>query len=139
MKKIFLAIVLVLFMVSTASAWTVTFTWQPNPESDLAGYKIYQGLNAGGPYVIVGDPITLDMLGDASSPEWTIDVEADGHYYWVATAYDTSENESGYSNEVNQRLDSVPPSPPTGLKKLIKIIISWLKDLFGHGGLKVSV
>lgn len=138
MKKIFLAIVLVLFMVSTASAWTVSFSWDANSETDLGGYKVYQGLNAGGPYVQVGEDIALSMLSDVANPEWSIEVEADGHYYWVVTAYDTSTNESGYSNEVNQRLDSVPPENPTGLKKLIQMIISWFKDLFG-GGLRVSV
>lgn len=146
MKKIILTAFLILCSVSIATAWDVTFQWDANPESDIGGYKLYQGTKSGGPYQQVdcepdnadNKDIRLDMLPDAANPEWTILVPNDGHYYWVVTAFDTSGNESDYSNEVNARLDATPPAPPTGLKALVQRLISWLKDVFA-GGLKVSV
>lgn len=40
-----------------------TFSWDPNTESNIAGYKIYYGQTEGGPYpnaVDVGDPEPVD-------------------------------------------------------------------------------
>ena len=48
----------------TASADCVeTFSWIPNTESNIAGYKIYYGQTNGGPYpgvITVGPPAPLD-------------------------------------------------------------------------------
>jgi fibronectin type 3 domain-containing protein len=76
---------------ATASA---QFQWDANPETDLAGYKIYQG-TASGQY---GAPI-------ATVPASSTSYEADGlqkgsTYFFVVTAYDTSGNEGPLSAEL---------------------------------------
>jgi fibronectin type 3 domain-containing protein len=78
--------------IATASA---QFEWDPNPETDLAGYKIYQG-TASGQY---GAPI-------ATLPASSTSYEADGlqkgsTYFFVVTAYDTSGNEGPLSAELS--------------------------------------
>jgi len=40
----------------------------------------------------------------------------DGVIYYVATAYDTHQNESIYSNQASYTVDHTPPQPPGGCK-----------------------
>jgi len=64
------------------------------PLTDLAGYKVYYGTTAGGPYGNsrdAGNATTYDLTGLTQGTT----------YYIVATAYDTSGNESVYSDEVS--------------------------------------
>jgi len=63
--------------------------------TDLAGYKIYYGASPGS-YSIVVD------VGNTTSYDFTN--LPTGTYYFVITAYDTSNNESSYSNEVIKTL-----------------------------------
>lgn len=82
----------------SGSADTVTLQWNPpttnangTPLLDLEGYRVYYGQKSGTyTYIIdVKDSDTV-VIGGLSS----------GHWCFVATAYDTSGNESDYSNEV---------------------------------------
>ena len=71
----------------------IKIAWDPNTEPDLAGYKVYLG-TASGDY---GAPIDAGNVTTYTLPGLT-----EGQIYFIAvTAYDTSSNESGYSNEVN--------------------------------------
>ena len=109
-------------MSGFAIAADIRFRWDPNIESDLAKYKLYQAETAGGPYTkaqVVGEGnlvaiIVVDL--SATSPvhptEYTLTSVADGQHYWVLTAADLSNNESGFSNEVTTIVDSTPPAPP---------------------------
>lgn len=101
-------------------AVTVTLAWDPNSESNLAGYKIYYKTDTSGfPYDGQGadqgnSPINIPLaaLANRSSPRLTVTGLEDGvTYYFAATAYDTEQNESGYSNEVFYGSEE-PPSPP---------------------------
>ncbi len=77
--------------VSTAS---VTLTWDPNTEGDLAGYRVYQG-TAPGEY---GLPIaTLPATLTSFLVEH---LQVNMTHFFAVTAFDTSGNESGLSNEV---------------------------------------
>ncbi|MDR4497252.1 MAG: fibronectin type III domain-containing protein, partial [Candidatus Scalindua sp.] len=70
----------------------VTLKWDPNTEEDLAGYKIYYS-NSAGIYdssVDVGNQTSYTVSGLVSNKT----------YYFAATAYDSSGNESDYSDEV---------------------------------------
>lgn len=67
------------------------FTWDASPEPDLAGYKIYRG-TASGVYTTSVD------VGNVTSYTWT-DLP-DGTLYFAIVAYDTSSNESDYSDEI---------------------------------------
>jgi hypothetical protein len=79
----------------------VTLAWDANTESDLAGYKIYYG-NITGSYntsINVGNVTTYRITGLLSNST----------YYFVATAYNTSNLESAYSNEVSTVTLSIVP------------------------------
>lgn len=106
--KLFLSIVLLclLFTFSYANAVTVIAEWNPNTESDLAGYKLYYGTSSGNytTTIDVGNVVTHTIP----------DLATGAIYYFAVTAYDTSDNESGYSNEAS--LDLMAPLPPDGCK-----------------------
>jgi hypothetical protein len=87
-----LALLLSLFSTAPAFAADVTLAWNPNTEEDLAGYRIYYG-TASGDY-----DYTMEL---GNQTEYTVtNLEEGLLYYFSATAYDLSGNESGYSNEV---------------------------------------
>ena len=96
-------------LVVDQSGNTVTLAWDPNPEADLAGYKVYWG-SATRTY---GAPVTVP--GTPASPTYTVAGLAAGTWYFAVTAYNTAGLESGFSNEVSATI-SIPPQPPTGLK-----------------------
>jgi hypothetical protein len=72
------------------------------PLADLAGYKVYNGTGTG------SYTQTIDV-GNALS--YTVTNLTDGIiYYFAVTAYDTSGNESGFSNEVSKTIaDATAP------------------------------
>ena len=92
-------------IASNATAAQVTLAWDPNTESDLAGYKIHQG-TASGSYSVhidVHKVTTYTLTG----------LTAGQTYYFAATAYDSSGNESGYSNSVSYAVPSANGAPTT--------------------------
>lgn len=100
------AILYCFIFADLANAIDVSFSWLPNSESDLAGYKIHYGSTSG----------QYDQVVDCNLPE-TVDGRV--HYtihdapatltYFAATAYDTDGNESDYSNELS--LNPAPAAP----------------------------
>ncbi len=117
MKKIIQLFILVSILIyaNTVFAITnVTLEWNPNTESDLASYKIYQS-NTSGVYN------TGTNVGDVTTYTLTL---PDGNWYFALTALDTNGNESGYSNEVTTVLDSTAPANPAGLNITITIIVN---------------
>ena len=97
-----ISLCLFLAIVTAASAKDVTLAWDPNNESNLAGYKLYYKTGtSGAPYdgvgslqgaspIDVGNVTTFTVIGLSDSED----------YYFVVTAYNTDGLESGYSNEV---------------------------------------
>lgn len=81
------------FANQSAFGADVSLQWDANTESTLAGYRIYYGLSSG------TYPTMLDV-GNHTSCVISDLVEGE-EYFFVATAYDTSGNESGYSNQVS--------------------------------------
>jgi hypothetical protein len=79
-----------IFTVIEAS-W-VTLTWDPNDETDLAGYRLYYG-NESGVYPNVRD------VGNTETT-CTVPLYPGETYYFAATAYNTAQLESSYSSEV---------------------------------------
>jgi len=75
-----------------AQAGQANLAWDPNTDLDLAGYKVYLG-NASGNY-----QSNLDV-GNKTSAMVT-NLQEGATYYFAVTAYDSSRNESEYSNEV---------------------------------------
>ena len=100
-----------------AWAMDVTLAWDPNGESDVAGYKVYYGTTAGGPYRGSSSSdgespivVPLNSLTNSANPEFTVHGLQEVTNYFVVTAYNTGGLESGYSNEVNAQGSSAPPS-----------------------------
>jgi hypothetical protein len=88
-----LILFLTLSLSSIGSAAQIKLAWNPNIEPDLAGYKVYCG-TASGAY---GTPINV---GNVTT--YTLTGLTNGQTYFIAvTAYDTSGNESSYSDEVS--------------------------------------
>ncbi|MBI5197013.1 MAG: fibronectin type III domain-containing protein [Nitrospirae bacterium] len=90
-------------------AGQATLSWDPpaanqdgSALTDFSGYRIYYGATSG----------TRDTVLDAGNTlTYTVQgLQETVTYYFVVTAYTTSENESGYSNEVSKTVtDTVPP------------------------------
>ncbi|WP_425464146.1 BACON domain-containing protein [Nitrospira lenta] len=75
---------------------TVTLSWVPNSESDLAGYKVYRATSSGG----YGAPIATLTAG---TNQYVSSGLAKGFtYFFVITAYDEAGNESPYSSETSK-------------------------------------
>ena len=124
MKKL-LTILAILAIAGIAQAATINVSWNPNTEPDLAGYKLYHG-TASGQY---SEPVDV---GNVTGHVMEITPEHGATYYFALTAYDTSGNESGYSDEASCFVpDGRAPEKPTGLKAIIQAIVSWFKGLFG--------
>ena len=83
--------------VSAPTTYSATLTWAPSIAADLAGYKIYRRTEFGTYGVALGTV----QAGTLSYQ--TTGLLAHTSYFFAVTAYNTSDNESGYSNEA--RLD----------------------------------
>ena len=97
-----------------AADCTETFSWLPNPESNIAGYRIYYGQSDGGPYpnvvnVVNPEPVPNRIYGQV--PE----LACGQQYYFVCTAVDNTGSESVNSDQIALTTAGVPSSP-TGLK-----------------------
>ena len=115
MKELLMIIMLLLLMVSPAYAGEATLSWDApttnvdgTPLTDLAGYRIYWGPVSGvyiKPPVDVKNVLTYKVTG-----------LSEGLTYFVVTAYDTSGNESCYSNEVSKKIVIAPGCSNMNLK-----------------------
>ena len=102
LKLVIHTCVLIGVIASSATAAQVTLAWDPNTENDLAGYKIHYGT------AIHSYSVQKDVK---KATTYTVTgLTAGQTYYFATTAYDTSGNESGYSNEVSYSVQASPPS-----------------------------
>ena len=99
----FLLLVSTLFASPALHAAEVTLAWDQNTEPDVAGYKVYYGLESRNyDYVMdVGDTTSCVVTG----------LELGRTYYFAATAVNTANLESDFSNEVSAAL-STSNQPP---------------------------
>ena len=79
-------------LVPAAHAGQVTVAWDPNPEPDVAGYKIYYGTNSGS--------YTASVDAGSATSAVISGLQEGVTYFFSAVAYDASNNESGFSNEI---------------------------------------
>ena len=78
-------------LIATDGDTQVSLDWDNNTEADLAGYNVYRSTTSGTGYAII-ETTTVSEYTDTDLTNGTT-------YYYVVTALDTSNNESGYSNE----------------------------------------
>ena len=102
-------LVLLFFVIMHSYAGEATLSWDApttnedgTPLEDLAGYKVYRGTapRTYGTPVDVGNVLSHNIIG-----------LGEGTHYFAVTAYDTSGNESKYSNEVSKTIKVTPGCP----------------------------
>jgi IPT/TIG domain-containing protein len=101
-----LVIAALLGTVSTLHAATATASWNPNPEADIAGYKLSYGTQSG-VYTTVID------VGNVTG--WSVTLTAGQRYFFAVQAYNTSSLLSAYSAEA---IDDVPAVSPPSIASL---------------------
>lgn len=98
-------------VLADSAAWGATLTWNPNTDIDLAGYRVYQCTRlpcsrASGTATAIAtlSAVTSFNIGTPSAVR-----------YYVVTAYDSSNNESGESGVATYTPAAAPPpqTPPT--------------------------
>jgi hypothetical protein len=87
--------------LSSTSPHSVTLNWTASTSSNIAGYNIYRSPNAAGPLTKLNTSLIIPTSYIDST------VQAGQTYFYVATAVDTSGNESVHSNQVQ----AVVPTP----------------------------
>ena len=96
---LYYTLIFLLLLGHTALAADVTLAWDPNSETDLAGYGIYFRKSTDGPPYDLFGYVTLAELQDVNNPTFSVtSLEKGLRYFFAATAYDTDGNESYYSN-----------------------------------------
>lgn len=85
-------------------ASTVTLAWDPNPEPDIAGYKVYLG----------NSPQNYSSVVDAGNNTSQIlsNLIPGTTYHFAATAYNTSGLESAFSSELSHTVVLDPNTAP---------------------------
>ena len=89
---IYLTVFAFLSLPSWAHSAEVTLAWDRNGETDIAGYRVYYGTLSG------HYPFMKDARSNTSCTIYNL--EAGKTYYFAATAYDFTGNESGFSAEI---------------------------------------
>lgn len=87
------------------------FTWTPNTESSLAGYKIYHGTESGKYTTGVDQGMGVNIAGKVTGTVGELVVGTT--YYFAATAYDTDGFESLPSTEVTWKAHERLNAPTT--------------------------
>jgi fibronectin type 3 domain-containing protein len=84
--------------LNATTAGTAILAWNASTESDLTGYKVYRGTGSG----TYGAP--LATLAKTTTNYTVAGLQNGTTYFFVITAYDSSGNESTYSNEVSKSI-----------------------------------
>ncbi len=74
--------------------YAVNLNWDVSNSPDITGYNVYRGTISGGPYskINTGGLVASTTYTDATVAQNTT-------YYYVTTAVNSSNQESGYSNQ----------------------------------------
>ncbi len=76
----------------------VQFSWDPNTEPDLAGYRLYRSRVSG--WYLKGNFLLEIPARPGEFKTFNIEKPSQGLHFWVIAAYDTDFDESGFSEEV---------------------------------------
>lgn len=131
---------LVIASLVRAADVSVTLSWLPNTEADLAGYKVYQSRVSGTfgttPKVTLG-PVTTYTF---TLPQLDVDTT----YYFALTAYDIAGNESGLTPQLSKVIAALPRAPSTPILTVVpgltSVTVSWPPGSDGASGVpKIDV
>jgi fibronectin type 3 domain-containing protein len=79
---------------------TVSLSWKASTSSGIRGYNVYRADVAGGTYAkLSSSPLSATTYVDST-------VDSGRVYYYVTTAVDTNNVESGYSNQATAAVPS---------------------------------
>lgn len=134
MKKIAVVACLLFLTVTAlfAPTYRLVFAWDPNPEPDIAGYKLYMGLASGVYFTnwsagnMTGIVVRVQGYTNAIPTNYSHLVVAElgtnqwpaEKTYFAATAFNTSGLESDFSNElIWTNTPATPPPPPGNLRR----------------------
>jgi hypothetical protein len=109
MKKIIYFLIAIFISINAWGA-SATFEWDAPIDDDLAGYRIHWGTATG---------IYANTVDVKNVTIFKIDDLPDGKLFFAATAYDTADNESAYSNEVVVTFNTIAPGRPLNFKVTI--------------------
>jgi hypothetical protein len=85
---------------SASMTHAVSLSWTASASGNIAGYNVYRSVTSGGPYTALnGSLVTTGSFTDSN-------VTAGQTYYYVATAVDTTNDQSAYSNQVQATIPS---------------------------------
>ncbi|MGA1824424.1 MAG: Ig-like domain-containing protein [bacterium] len=118
LSKIILIDCMALFIALSSYVYAidVTLAWDKNSERDLAGYRLYYKNDFSDASYDLSSDIDPNSLTDKNYPKHMLsDLENNQDYYFVATAYDVSGYESGYSNEVYLKCISTDEDSPVSI------------------------
>ncbi len=106
-KGFLMFFMLLAFTTSHAYAKNCTLAWDPNPDPDAIGYKLFYRAN--GP--INGTGLYDGVIDVGNVTEYTVsDLKAGTVYFFAAKTYDIAGNESAFSEDVSVEIQnsSVP-------------------------------
>jgi hypothetical protein len=84
--------------LGSITAGTAALTWNANSETDLSGYKVYQGTSSG------AYPAPVATLPKTTTSHTVTGLQTGTTYFFVITAYDSAGNESPLSSEVSKSI-----------------------------------
>lgn len=115
MKRISSLLLLLLTVVTLKAANSVTLAWNPNSETNLAGYRLYVG-NASRNYPTnyVAPTNVVNIGGNPSCTLTVSNLDIGRKYYFAVTAFTSDGLESDYSDEV--LFPGFKPGKPTTLR-----------------------
>jgi hypothetical protein len=105
----------------------ITFGWNQELPTDMGGWKLHYGLSSGSYTQVIDIPYsTCDMTKTPPACEATKNIimitgGGEAIYFFALSAYDTSNNESGFSNEASKYLDFIAPSDPTTFTATVQL------------------
>lgn len=75
--------------------------WNQSPEADVAGYRVYYGSSPS----VLNNVLDVGLTATPLAPETNLTTfTIYGTLFFGVTAYDTSNNESGFSNIVSKAI-----------------------------------
>lgn len=89
--------------VANAQSTNVTIAWEPNPELDVAGYRLYYGTSSS----VYAEQIDAGLLTTATAPNLSIG----STYFFAVKAYNLAGLESAFSPEISYTVPSQTPTP----------------------------